>query len=302
MLRATTRLWPRSMAGRMTRPCAPPCTQPCRYESTAAAAAPAPARPDYKRGQYGYAPEFDPPKGSLRVPPPPTPARTLGDLPGPSKRRVPAGPASRRRAAMTKLRHDYAREVLSAEIHRRDARPPHKPRTKGGRRSATAATDATTDAMADSQAEADPLAPEQLLRVPPGIFSPTTGMPLRQPKRIDIDVSAKRRERRLKRMARQSRARSDALVELFHRSADFVTEANLEAKIDAFFSNPVYQRPRTLADLLGAYRDMSNSVSDIEGQQRLDELKRVLDGTSVDGKVGLETIKRWQAREETSSA
>ncbi|KAI8049086.1 hypothetical protein BDF22DRAFT_701128 [Syncephalis plumigaleata] len=202
-----------------------------------------------------------PAQRSQRAPPPPKPARTLDDLPRPSTRRVPQGSASQRRAAMTQKRHDYARQVLAAEITRREAGKARQQEELQRVQQAKTRSPDTADATDAKEATTtfDPHHPEAILNVPKGVFSPATGIPLRQPKRIDIDTSEKRRSRRLVRMARQSRIRSEALVELFHRSADF-------------------------------------------GRERLDQLKRVLDGTSVNGKVGIEAVNDWQKRESQTAA
>jgi hypothetical protein len=212
---------------------------------------------------------------------------------------------------MTKMRHEYARQVLAAEIDRREAGKIRQQcelerAQRAKSRSPTDTTTTTTSFTAAAEEEtptiSDPHHPEAILNVPKGIFSPDTGMPLRQPKRIDIDTSEKRRSRRLVRMARQSRIRSDALIELFHRSVDFVTEANLEAKIDNFFNNPEQLRAYTLSDLITNHRDMSNTIDDMEGRKRLDQLKRVLDGTSIDGKVGAEAVNDWQTRQSQTAS
>ncbi|KAI9595113.1 hypothetical protein BDF19DRAFT_413806 [Syncephalis fuscata] len=306
MIRVTTRHWSR---------CIPTVPIEGRYllagqyrsESTTASSNDT-SKPDYKHGRYGYVPGFNPPPKSSRAPEPPKPDRQLADLPTPSKQKRSKGEAAQQRAAMTGLRHQYARDVLTAEIDRKQASLERQERElarvqaakrkhaaihrKHGRNHAT-----TTTTMSNDKSN-DAFSPEKLFAEPQGIFSPISGMPLRQPKRIDIDTSEERRANYLARSSELSRQRSDALVELFHRSADFVTEANLEAKIDGFFNNPEKPYARTLTDLLSHYRDSSNSIDDVQGKERLDELKRVLDGVSIDGKIGVEGIEEWKANQQ----
>jgi hypothetical protein len=126
-------------------------------------------------------------------------------------------------------------------------------------------------------------------------------MPLTQPPRIDLDLKPLRRAKREARERLHKEARLNALMELYHRSADFVALENLDTKIEAFLASPGHKYISTMQDLLSRYYDENNAVDDIRGKERVAELARVLDGTSIDGKLGIEGILAWKASQKTTT-
>ncbi|CAG8643981.1 5179_t:CDS:1, partial [Paraglomus brasilianum] len=86
---------------------------------------------------------------------------------------------------------------------------------------------------------------------------------------------------------------------LYQSTTDFVTEKNLDSKIELAFSTPRRPFMETLADLQLDVIDSGGVIDEREAKRRLDRLRDVLDGTTHGGKYfGLDAVSVWADSED----
>ncbi|CAG8481150.1 7610_t:CDS:1, partial [Paraglomus occultum] len=86
---------------------------------------------------------------------------------------------------------------------------------------------------------------------------------------------------------------------LYQSTTDFVTEKNLDSKIELAFSTPRRPFMESLADLQLDVVDSGGVIDEREAKRRLDRLRDVLDGTTHGGKYfGLDAVSVWANSED----
>ncbi|KAL1923851.1 uncharacterized protein VTP21DRAFT_8831 [Calcarisporiella thermophila] len=112
-----------------------------------------------------------------------------------------------------------------------------------------------------------------------------------------IDQRAQlRAANRRSRLERLSQHRLNQLMKLYHNTEEFVTPSNLEEKLDAFMRSPRVPFRETLDDMIS--QQQGAAQRDKLVRSRMEQLREVLDGTVMGGKLGVDGIIDWQVKED----